>query len=254
MHSNWIVFRRGRGSGTKRLFCFPYAGGGASAYRSWMDEASDLELCLIQYPGRESRIRETPFTRMSELVPALVNDIEPWLDRPFAFYGHSLGAKIAFETIRALRRRGSPCPADLFVGASEAPQVGPRPPLLHPLGEESFLSGIQDRYSGVPQQILEDPELRALLIPTLRADVELLETYTYTPEAPLSCDITVFGGASDDTVDLLALQTWKHETSGEFRFQLVPGAHFFLRAERRTLLDAMESRLMKNTVMLTEDH
>src|ERR1700683_5552118 len=152
--NNWVICQQRRNSAALRLFCFPYAGGGASAYRTWNKElTSDIEVCWIQWPGRENRIRERPFETIDELVPALVNDLSEWLVPPFAFYGHSLGAKIAFETTRHLRRPGSVQPSHLFVGASQAPQLPwPHPP-LHVLREDEFIKEVQKRYGGVPREV-----------------------------------------------------------------------------------------------------
>ena len=250
---DWVVCPKKKDSAPMRLFCFPYAGTGASAYRSWVEEASpELELCLIQYPGRESRIREQPFLRIDDLVSALVSGISEWLDRPFAFYGHSLGGRIAFETVRQLRRRDSAPPCCLFVGASHAPQLRWPYAHLHALEEHAFLDGMQNRYGAVPRQILDDPELRALLIPTLRADVQLLETYLYTPEPALDCDITVFGGAADHTVDSSALEAWQEQTSGAFRLHTLPGTHFFLQSAQQELLSTIARQLSLNPLAMSE--
>lgn len=249
---DWIVRPGKKASAANRLFCFPFAGGGASAYRSWIDEAgADVELCLIQYPGRENRLRERPFTRAGELVSALVDGIADLLDRPVAFYGHSLGGKIAFETIRELRRRGNPGPVMLFVGASQGPRLDPMFPLLHALPEHEFVEGIQNRYGGVPQQILDDPELRALLIPTLRADVELLETYVYAEEPLLDCDILAFGGKADRTIVRSELEAWQHETRGAFRLQILDAGHFFLQPARQELLRVIETQLSQSPLAVS---
>jgi surfactin synthase thioesterase subunit len=242
--NDWVICPRKGSATAARLFCFPYAGGGASCYRSWVEEVGpELELCFIQWPGRENRIRERPSTRIEELAPAIADGILDRLDRPFAFYGHSLGAKVAFETARELRRRGFAQPVCLFVGACQAPQLRfPHPPLGH-LGETEFIEGIQSRYGGVPRQILDDSELRALLIPTLRADVGLLENYVYIPERALGCAITVFGGSTDQTVDYSSLQAWEEQTTREFNLQILPGSHFFLQSARQQLLSAIHAQL-----------
>ncbi|HEX4036859.1 MAG TPA: alpha/beta fold hydrolase [Acidobacteriaceae bacterium] len=250
---DWVVCPKKKSDASIRLFCFPYAGGGCSAFRSWVEEAGhDLELCFLQYPGRENRIREQPIARLAELVPLLASGMTSWLDRPFGFYGHSLGGRIAFETARELRRRRSRGPACLFVGASHAPQLRwPYPP-LHAMDEGPFLEGMQERYGGVPKQILDDPEMRALLIPTLRADVAMLETYAYTAEPPLDCDITVFGGNTDRTVERPALEAWKDQTRGAFRFHALSGGHFFLQTARRELLSTIQADLSLNPLITSE--
>jgi medium-chain acyl-[acyl-carrier-protein] hydrolase len=247
--SNWVICPTNRSSREVRLFCFPYAGSGASVYRRWAGELdSNIEICWIQYPGRESRIRERPCGSVPDLVAALVDGISEWLDRPFAFYGHSLGGKIAFETIRELRRRGRLQPAHLFVGASQAPQLPWPHPTLHKLGEPQFIEEIQNRYGGVPKQIIDDPELRRLLIGILRTDIRLIETYGYTPEPPLDCPISVFGGEQDRTVDLCALEAWRHQTSSTFGLRTLAGDHFFLNSARQELLNSIGAELSANSI------
>jgi len=246
--STWVICRK-RTAAPLRLFCFPHAGGGGSVYRDWTDEAApNIEVCWVQWPGRENRIRERPFGFVDELVPPLVNGLSQWLDRPFAFYGHSLGAKIAFETIRGLRRSGVAQPCHLFVGACQAPQLPWPYPHMHELAEPEFISEIQQRYGGVPRHIVQDADLRALLIPTLRADIKLMETYRYTPEPPLDCAITVFGGAADHTIDRFALEAWRRQTSKAFRLLTIPGNHFFLQSARKQLLSAIGSALELNAM------
>lgn len=243
----WVICPKRRASAVVSLLCFPNAGGGGSVYRTWANEAPpDLEVSWVLWPGRESRIREAPYASIDELVPALCEGIIRWLDREFVFYGHSLGAKIAFEVSRELRRRGHVEPHHLFVGACQAPQLPWPHPLLHLLEEGQFIEQVQRSYGGIPNQILEDPELRTLLIPGLRADVRLVETYRYRPEPPLNCPITVFGGASDRTVDDWALEAWRHQTCGAFRVHMVPGDHFFVHSDRRQLLSTIAGGLRPN--------
>lgn len=249
----WVIRPRKEPSGSRRLFCFPYAGVGASAYRSWVEEASpDLELNFVQYPGRENRIRERPFTRITVLAAAIADAISPLVDRSYAFYGHSVGGKIAFEVVRELRRRETNLPSHLFVGACQAPQIAWSYPELHLLDEEAFIAEMQCRYGGVPTQILDDPELRALLIPTLRADVELLETYSYRPEPVLACDIAVFRGSKDSTVETDSLEAWAEQTNRSFRICGVDGGHFFLQTARREILRTMEGQLAVEPVAVSE--
>lgn len=236
--NHWVISRDGHPEADLTLFCFPYAGGGASAFRLWKEDLPKrIEIARIQLPGRENRMRERPFCSMHELAPALAEGVSQSADRPFIFYGHSLGGRIAFETARALRRQGRTQPRHLFVGASDAPQSPWPYPLLHRLPEDEFIGEMQKRYGGVPQQVIEDPELRALFIPTLRADVELLETYRYSLEAPLDCSITAFSGVQDPMVSRAMMEGWSQQTNRSFQLHLIEGSHFFLHSARKRLLD-----------------
>jgi medium-chain acyl-[acyl-carrier-protein] hydrolase len=242
--STWIVCPKVRPAARQRLFCFPYAGGGIAVFRDWSEDLGpDVEVCCIQLPGRGQRLRERPFDSMREFIPLLVEALRPWLDRPYAFYGHSLGARIAFEVARALRRSGWSQPAHLFAAASPAPQAPwPHPP-MHGMQEDQFLDEIQKRYGGVPKQVVEDPEMRALLIPMLRADVTIMETYTYQAEVPLGCAITAIGGAADHTVRPAVLDRWRDQTSGNYALHVLEGDHFFLHTKRQRLLALISAEL-----------
>ena len=167
----WIVRPSPRPSAALRLVCFPRAGGGISSFRRWPEEAHpSLEIALFQSPGREIRLREQPLGSMPTLAAAAADALTPLLDRPCAFFGHSLGAKVAFETARELRRRGLSQPTGLFVAASAGPAVPWSHSPLHALSDADLLRNISERYGGVPQEILADQELCALLVPGLRAD------------------------------------------------------------------------------------
>ncbi len=244
--NDWVVSREGQAHAGLTLFCFPYAGGGASAYRRWKENLpAGIEIARIQLPGRENRIRERPLASMDKLAPAVAAGILQSADRPFIFYGHSLGARIAFETVRVLRRQGGVQPRHLFVGASDAPQSPWPYPLLHQLPENEFIDAMQRRYGGVPQPVIDDPELRALLIPTLRADVELMETYRYSFEPPLDCSITAFAGTQDRMVSRAMMDGWRDQTNQRFQLHLITGDHFFLNSANKTLLDLIHAESQK---------
>jgi medium-chain acyl-[acyl-carrier-protein] hydrolase len=227
-----------------RMFCFPYAGVGLSAFRGWWDEVDpDIEVCCIQTPGRENRIHERPVADISELAQAIAANLAPWLDRPYVFYGHSLGALIAFEVARALRKEMRPAPEHLLVSASRAPHL-PWPHLpVHQLSDLDLLAEVNRRYDSVPRQILEDRELRDLVVPALRADFALIETYRYVDGAPLQCPISAFGGQHDSTVSAASLDAWRHQTCTAFRLRMLPANHLFLNRLRRELLYMISAAL-----------
>jgi medium-chain acyl-[acyl-carrier-protein] hydrolase len=244
--SSWIIYSQPRPSARLRLFSFSHAGGGSGAFRGWPDRlGNEIELAYVQLPGRESRLRERPFASIPQLIPQLVDAIAAHLDRGFAFYGHSLGGKIAFEAIRELRRRGAPGPAHLFVAACPAPQVQWPHPWMHRLDTPHFLQEMQKRYGGIPQQVIEDEELTALLVPMLRADVTMIETYSYTPEAPLDCGVTVFGGLKDPMVEESSLSSWRAQTRGGFRLQMASGDHFFPHVAQTRLPESIAAELLE---------
>ncbi len=180
---------------------------------------------------------------MGELIPPLVDGLRPWLNRPYAFYGHSVGGRTAFEVARALRGTGLPQPQHLFVGASPAPQISSLWPPLYLMEDTDFLDEIQRRYGGVPKPILADPEMLAALLPTLRADVALMETYTHVPDSPLDCPITAIGGVGDRIVHRAALQAWSHHTSNRFELHLLEGDHFFLQSQRQRVQALISAEL-----------
>ncbi|MGA8085789.1 MAG: thioesterase domain-containing protein [Terracidiphilus sp.] len=251
--NSWIIFCQGRRAAPLRLFLFAHAGGGSAAFRGWNDRIGDeIELGYIQLPGRESRLCEQPFSSMVELIPHLVDALAAHIDRPFAFYGHSLGARIAFEAARELRHRGAPGPAHLFIAACHAPQLPwPHPPMSG-LEDSQFLREVQERYGSIPRQVVEDEELRSLLLPALRADVTMVETCAYSPGLPLDCGISAFGGLQDHTVSQSSLDQWRVQTRGEFHMHMVPGNHFFPQLVESRLPEFISAELIN--IMGTQQH
>jgi medium-chain acyl-[acyl-carrier-protein] hydrolase len=228
-----------------RLFCFPNAGGGIAALYSWFRRLPpEIQLCPVQLPGRENRRAEAPFTRIGTLVNALADVMPPEMDRPFAFLGHSLGTLVAFELARELRSRGRPGPLRLIVSARRAPQVSDPSPHIHQLSDAHFLAALRGHHGAMPDAILADPELLKIFLPALRADMEMLETYIHTPEAPLACPISAFGGLDDPTVTRADLAAWQDCTSSAFVLRMFPGGHFFPRTVRPGFLSAIAEDLL----------
>ncbi len=233
----WFVRPELRPQAEVRLFCLPYAGSGAAVYRPWLAELPDaVELNVVQLPGRELRLREPPYKRMGALVAELAPAMAGLLDRPYLLFGHSMGALIAFELARALRRSGARPPDCLVVSGRRAPQLPDNEPPLHQLSDGAFVGAMVRRYNGIPRAILNEVELLRLFLPTLRADLELIETYEYAAETPLACPMIALGGQSDSRVSSADLLAWQAQTSADFRMRQLPGEHFYLQAERAALV------------------
>ena len=227
-----------------RLFCFPHAGGGASVFRRWTTELGrGIEVYTIILPGREGRWREPPITRMPELLEALIDALGPLLHPPYAFFGHSLGAFIAFELARQLHRENRPGPALLIVSAARAPQIPDPDPPLHKQPADLLLEELK-RLDGIPQELLNQPELISLMMPALRADLAISETYQYVDEPPLACPISVYGAEHDGRVRVEHLEQWKEQTSRSFQCRIFPGNHFFfLREAQFAVMEAVREDL-----------
>ncbi len=242
--TTWILTSLSSVPPRLRLFCFPYAGGGAAVYARWAELLpSGVELCRVQLPGRETRWREAPFTSLPQLVDTLAAEIHAHLDRPFAFFGHSLGALISFELARQLRSRFELLPTHLFVSGRWAPHLPNPDPPIYQQPDDDLILALRERYDSLPDTVINDPELRAIFLPLLRADVTLLDTYDYQADRPLDCPITAYGGRADKRVTRAALEAWRDHTTQAFQVRLFPGAHFYLQAERVQVLQAMSREL-----------
>jgi surfactin synthase thioesterase subunit len=238
--THWVA-RPGRSpSASLRMFCFPYAGVGASAFRTWHAAfPPHVELCLVQPPGREARWAEKPFDRVGDFASSAAEALAPFLTVPFVFFGHSLGSLVSFELARELRRRGLPGPIHMFVSAHRAPHLPhPHPPLRH-LADSEFIRQLCDQYGGIPQAVLDNRDLLELMLPCLRADFNAFETYQYIEEAPLSCSMSAFGGRQDRRIQEAELAGWRQQTAGSFKLRMFDGNHFFLQGGRDALLAAI---------------
>lgn len=224
--SPWLLGPKRHAPATLRLFCFPHAGAGGSAFRGWAQRLpASVQPIAIELPGRESRIREAPLVEMRSVLDALARIVVESGPSPFAFFGHSLGALIAFELTRALRRTGAPLPAALIVSGCTAPHLRGQHRRLSLLPDGEFLDALR-QFNGLPRELLELPELLDLVLPTLRADFQLLDSYVYEDDRPLPCPLVAYGGLADATVADIDL--WQEHAAGPFTARRFPGDHFYL--------------------------
>lgn len=238
-----IIRPRVNHSAKLRLFCFPYAGGGSSIFHRWPEQLpSAVEVCSIQLPGRESRIRTPSFRMMGPLIEAVTRSISPYLDKPFALFGHSLGALVAFELARKLETFHGPRPAAFFASAADAPNTRRSVPILHGLPDDELMKKLLALY-GTPHEVIQHAEVVQLLLPAIRADLHVFETYTYEPGLPIRCPIWAFGGTQDEQVRSWALEGWRKETTAAFSLTMFTGDHFFLLSARSQLLKVLRANL-----------
>lgn len=232
----WLAWPSANDQAALRLFCFPYAGGSGTIFRPWGKALpGEVDVCGIQLPGRGVRAREPHLRDMRVLVPALAEAILPLCDRPFAFFGHSLGALVAFEVARHLRRETRLEPLLLIASGRRAPQIPSTEAPIHDLPHDAFVAELT-RLNGTPDEVLRNQELMEILLPTLRADFQLADTYRFVDDRPLTGRVTVYGGAddADDTRD--KLEAWRETTTGPFTLRMFPGGHFFIHTAEPLLL------------------
>lgn len=226
-----------------RCFCLPYAGGNARLFQSWGQRLpASIEVCALELPGHGARLTEPPLDRMDKMLRAIAQVIQPLCDRPYVLFGHSMGALIGFELARYCRRHSLPMPAHLYVSGHRAPQLPDPEPPVHTLPDVAFREKLT-RLQGTDPAVLANDEFMALLLPMLRADFALCETYTYVAEPPLPCPITAFGGTRDPATQRGRLRAWRLQTQAKFTQHVLPGNHFFIHAAETALLHHLKSSL-----------
>lgn len=239
--NSWLVAWANNGAVRLRLFCFPYAGGSAWSFSGWQKYVpAGVEVCAVELPGRATRLSETPHARVSTLNYAMAEALLPYLDKPFAFFGHSMGALISFEFARHLRRKYQLVPRHLFVSGRRAPQIPYREARTYDLPDEDFIQDLLRE--GGPEYLL-DPHLIRWLLPMMRADFEVVQTHVYEPEPPLTCPVTVFGGSQDHAVGREQLDDWRHQTTSRCSVVMLPGDHFFIKTAESELLRTISQEL-----------
>jgi len=232
--------------GHARLFCFPYAGGGVSVFHPWSARLAQVGISVlgVQPAGREDRLLEPAFTDMAELTAPLVVELVPYLDRPYAFFGHSMGALIAWEVTHALRDKGMRLPEHVFLSARHGPQRRARADGFTGLERvtDAELTDHLRQLNQTPEEILSNAQFMRYILPTVRADFTLVNQYVYQHDEPLDCATTVFGGVDDPYVPAEQLHDWAEFTRGPFSVQMFPGGHFFLTEQMDALLDSIVAR------------
>ncbi|VEP17542.1 Linear gramicidin dehydrogenase LgrE [Hyella patelloides LEGE 07179] len=241
--NSWITCPQPKPQAQLRLFCFPYGGGSALSFRTWLDSLpSEIEVCPIELPGRGFRMFEAPYYRLEPLIKSLVLALLPNLNKPFVFFGHSMGALISYEVSQLLRSKYNIAPLHLFVSGHRAPHLPDLKSPIHNLPQSEFIQALRD-YNGTPEEVLNNEELMELFLPILRADFSLIETHAYSLAKPLNCPIDVFGGSEDWTVNIDELKAWQEHSETGFSLQMFPGDHFFLHSAETIFLSALTQKL-----------
>lgn len=239
----WLVCFNPQPSARLRLFCFSYAGGSAHAYRQWAEGLpSGIEILSIQLPGRGARLFEPLYTSLASIIDDICRELLPYLNRPFVFFGHSMGALISFEVARHLRACGLPRPLHLFVSGRGGPRQRDRELNLSSLPDDELVERLR-AFNGATAELLDNAELMRMMLPTIRADFQICETHVYQTKPPLDCPISAFGGLDDSEVPRERLESWRNETTEGFRLQMFPGGHFYLHSAEATLLHALGREL-----------
>jgi medium-chain acyl-[acyl-carrier-protein] hydrolase len=204
-----------------------------------------VEVYPVHLPGRGARMRETPFEDLHGLVDAFLPVMAEHLDRPFAFFGHSMGGAIAFEVSRRLRRAYGVEPLRLFISGRRAPHLHRPERPIYDLPEPEFKEELR-RLDGTPAEVLKDPEIMEIILPLLRADIRVSQTYTCESRPSLTCPLTVYGGADDTHDDPASLEAWREHTAGPFEMRIFDGGHFFINTAQQHLLRALEGALLSD--------
>jgi len=234
--NKWFVHPLSKKRAEIRLFLFPYAGGGPAVFGKWLGEFdTHIETFIAHYPGRGSRHNESPITQIDTLVDKLAQAIQPLLDKPLAFFGHSFGGLIAYELAKQIQ------PQILFISGCAAPHLPNSHPPIHHLPDPDFIKSLQE-LNGIPNEIMDNSELMELLLPMLRADFEAFEGYQ--PNSyQLACPITAFGGLDDPRVNREQLEGWATHTTAGFRTQYFSGDHFFINTNTANIITSINSEL-----------
>jgi pyochelin biosynthesis protein PchC len=227
-----------------RLVCLPHAGGSASFFFPIATALRPrIDVLAVQYPGRQDRWRDSLIDNVPELADAVTAALGPWLDRPVALFGHSMGASVAFEVAVRLAREGI-VPSQLFVSGRRAPSRHREDDDLHAADDDRIIAELSTM-AGTDPRVLDDPELLGMILPAVRNDYRAAATYRYAGSPPLACPITALTGADDSRVTLDEAQAWRAHTTAGFDLRVFSGGHFFLVDHRPEVLEILSDRLVR---------
>ena len=238
-HNKWIVIPAPRPAAKITLLCFPFAGGSSNSFRSWVSILPpSVELWAMELPGHGTRLSEPLAQDIRELTEPLASGIADSLTRPFAIFGHSMGALLGFEVALFLQNKFNKIAEHVFLSGHGAPGTPRHEPEIHHLPKPQFIAKIKE-YNGTPQEVLENEELMDLMFPILKADFRICETYRHLDSTKLLAPITALGGIQDPSTTRQDLEKWKNFTTGSFNVRLFPGDHFYLLHQKVNLLKAI---------------
>ena len=239
----WIHRFRKDAQASNRLVCFPHAGGSASFFFPMAQNLTpDTEVFAVQYPGRQDRHTEAPIEDIQVLADHVADALGDRADLPTAFFGHSMGAVIAFEVIRRLESRGAgTAPALLFASGRRSPSSY-REEAVHQRDDEGVIAELK-RLNGTDARVLADDELLRLIMPAIRGDYRAIETYRCPPGPPLGCAVTVLVGDDDPRTTLDEARAWQQHTTGRFALHVFPGGHFYLSTQQQAVTRAVAAGL-----------
>ncbi|TKC98580.1 thioesterase II family protein [Polyangium fumosum] len=242
--TSWFWAAHPRVAPRIRLFCFPYAVAGANVYRGWASRVPpDVEVVALQLPGRGPRLREPAVDRLEPLLQALRGAFLPYQGVPFVFFGHSMGAVLAFEFCRWLRRHGDAAPVHLILSGCEPPPPESDSPPPRRLSDTDLIAWMRSM-GGTPEGVLDNAEYMQLVLPALRADLALVDAWRPMPEAPLDIPVTIMGARDDTLVPASVLEGWRDHTRSAYACHLFSGGHMFIRTEEASVLELICSVLV----------
>lgn len=249
--SDWLFIPKPLALPSLRIICFPYAGGNALTYKSWVELLpNNVELVAIQPPGRCNRIFEPAFSDMNALVNGLLPAIKNIIDLPYILFGHSLGSKVAFELLSQLNNLDAPLPMHFIASGSRGPHIPACGTGIYNLPEKEFIKELI-KLNGTQKEIHENEELIKLLLPVLRADLKLSHTYCSSSVNSFNCPISVLGGTEDTGVTPADLQSWESNFTSSATIHMIPGDHFFLDSQRHLVLRKINMIIKECLLKLT---
>jgi len=251
--SEWFYVQKPKADAVLRLFCFPYAGGGASIFRNWFQYLPDeVEVIAIRPPGRENRFNEAPISSLPTLVELLYTNILPLLDKPFIFLGHSNGALTCFELARLLETRQGPTPDKVILSAKCPPHIPSPSKSISHLSDAEFIAELQN-INGTPEEILQNVEVMEVLLPLLRADFALSENFVHKNNTPLKSETILFHGMKD-RFSKEEISSWQDLLVKPFRLFEFSDGHFFIDSQRQQFLSLVDQLLEEHLTTFNKNH
>jgi medium-chain acyl-[acyl-carrier-protein] hydrolase len=243
-----FIRKEDRPNARLRLFCFTYAGASAQSFLTWNDHVPDfIEITGVELPGHGRRLFDgKPFNTYEPTAQYIADTLEPILDRPYALFGHCLGAVLAYEATRILKQRGAPEPVHLFTSGTRGPHYGIPIADVDNMDDEKFIEHFNNVY-GASMDLLKDPQMRPLILPIVRADAHMTQIYHYQPGERVGYDVTAVAGERDPDVNLEQMRGWQQHTTGTVTTRLYPGDHFFFLQRARQMLGDFSRQLAAYT-------